>query len=132
PRGPLPPERAEDVARRVRAAGGVAVATGGCFDLIHVGHDELIRAAARLGDCLIVLVNSDRSVAGLKGPGLPVVGQEDRAAVLMAMADMDGVILFDEATPAATLRGLRSDVFLKGGDYLSPLSIPLPATVAEW
>ncbi len=125
-------EDAESVVRRVRAAGGVVVATGGCFDLIHVGHVELIRAAARLGDCLVVLLNSDRSVTDLKGPGRPVVGQEDRASVLRAMSDVDAVVVFDEPTPVETLRRLRPDVFVKGGDYHSPLSIPERATVAEW
>lgn len=125
-------EDAESVVRRVRSAGGVVVATGGCFDLIHVGHVELIRAAARLGDCLVVLLNSDRSVTDLKGPGRPVVGQEDRAAVLLAMSDVDAVVVFDESTPVETLRRLRPDVFVKGGDYHSPLSIPERATVAEW
>jgi D-beta-D-heptose 7-phosphate kinase/D-beta-D-heptose 1-phosphate adenosyltransferase len=106
-----------DVVAGVRARGGRVVATGGCFDLLHAGHVSLLREARRLGDCLIVCLNSDSSVAGLKGPGRPLVGQEDRAAVLGALAPVDAVIVFAERTPSALLERLRPDVWVKGGDY---------------
>ncbi len=120
------------LARRVRAAGGVVVATGGCFDLVHVGHVELLRAAARLGDCLLVCMNSDSSVAALKGPDRPVVRQQDRAAVLRAIGGVDDVIVFDEPTPVEALRRIRPHVFVKGGDYHTTVPLAETAALAEW
>lgn len=105
------------VADRVRARGGTVVATGGCFDLLHAGHVSVLRAARALGDCLIVLLNSDASMRRLKGADRPLVEQADRAAVLAALDPVDAVVVFDEDTPAAALERLRPDVFAKGGDY---------------
>ncbi|MEU5564090.1 PfkB family carbohydrate kinase [Micromonospora musae] len=101
----------------VRAAGGTVVATGGCFDLLHAGHVATLQAARKLGDCLIVCLNSDASVAGLKGPDRPVVAQGDRSRLLAALSCVDGVMIFDEPTPHAALTWLRPDVWVKGGDY---------------
>lgn len=106
-----------ETARAVRASGGRVVATGGCFDLLHAGHVAMLEAARALGDCLIVLLNSDASVRRLKGPDRPLVEQGDRAAVLSALRCVDAVELFDEDTPAEALRRLRPHVFTKGGDY---------------
>jgi len=105
------------LADRVRARGGTVVATGGCFDLLHAGHVSVLRAARALGDCLVVLLNSDASMRGLKGADRPLVEQADRAAVLAALDPVDAVVVFDEDTPAAALERLRPDVFAKGGDY---------------
>ncbi len=105
------------LADRVRARGGTVVATGGCFDLLHAGHVSVLRAARALGDCLIVLLNSDASMRRLKGADRPLVGQADRAAVLAALDPVDAVVVFDEDTPAAALERLRPHVFAKGGDY---------------
>ncbi|MEV4759307.1 PfkB family carbohydrate kinase [Micromonospora sp. NPDC049559] len=105
------------VLARVRAAGGTVVATGGCFDLLHAGHVATLEAARQLGDCLIVCLNSDESVAGLKGDGRPVVSQADRARLLAALGCVDAVLIFDESTPHAVLSWLRPDVWVKGGDY---------------
>jgi D-beta-D-heptose 7-phosphate kinase/D-beta-D-heptose 1-phosphate adenosyltransferase len=102
---------------RVRAGGGTVVATGGCFDLLHAGHVAMLQAARSLGDCLVVCLNSDRSVRRLKGEDRPLVGEDDRAAVLRSLACVDAVLLFDEDTPADALRRLRPDVFVKGADY---------------
>jgi D-beta-D-heptose 7-phosphate kinase / D-beta-D-heptose 1-phosphate adenosyltransferase len=102
---------------RVRAAGGVVVATGGCFDLLHAGHVSTLQAAREQGDCLIVCLNSDASVAGLKGPVRPLVPQADRARLLAALGCVDAVVIFDEPTPNAVLSWLRPDVWVKGGDY---------------
>ena len=93
------------------------VATGGCFDLLHAGHVACLQAARRLGDCLVVCLNSDASVRRLKGPGRPVLGEHDRAAVLAALACVDAVVVFDEATPEAVLSRLQPHIFAKGGDY---------------
>jgi rfaE bifunctional protein nucleotidyltransferase chain/domain/rfaE bifunctional protein kinase chain/domain len=116
---------------RVRAAGGVVVATGGCFDLLHAGHVELLRAARALGDCLVVCLNSDASVRRLKGAGRPIVGEADRAAVLESLAYVDAVEVFDEDTPAAVLRRLQPDVFVKGSDYAGR-ELEEAAVLGEW
>ncbi|PYC68462.1 D-beta-D-heptose 1-phosphate adenosyltransferase [Micromonospora arborensis] len=101
----------------VRAAGGTVVATGGCFDLVHAGHVATLQAARQLGDCLIVCVNSDASVAGLKGPDRPVLSEGDRSRLLAAMSCVDAVLIFDEPTPEAVLSWVRPDIWVKGGDY---------------
>ncbi|RSN62486.1 D-beta-D-heptose 1-phosphate adenosyltransferase [Amycolatopsis sp. WAC 04182] len=106
-----------DVAARVRAQGGRLVATGGCFDLLHPGHASLLRQARALGDALVVCLNSDSSVRGLKGPGRPIVTARDRARLLTELASVDAVVVFDEPDPAAVLDRLRPDVWVKGGDY---------------
>lgn len=94
------------------------VFTNGCFDLLHVGHISLLEQARRTGDRLIVAVNSDRSVRGLKGRRRPVVREQERAQVLAAMAAVDAVVIFDEATPLQLIETLRPDVLVKGCDYL--------------
>jgi rfaE bifunctional protein nucleotidyltransferase chain/domain/rfaE bifunctional protein kinase chain/domain len=93
------------------------IATGGCFDLLHAGHVSLLRNARRLGDCLVVCLNSDASVRDLKGPGRPLVPAADRARVLTALESVDAVLIFTEATPAELLERLRPDIWVKGGDY---------------
>lgn len=107
----------ERLADRLRADGGTLVATGGCFDIVHAGHVATLQAARRLGDRLVVLMNSDASVARLKGPGRPVVTAADRARVLEAFDCVDAVVVFDEDDPSAVLERLRPDVWAKGGDY---------------
>ncbi|ROP26886.1 PfkB family carbohydrate kinase [Pseudokineococcus lusitanus] len=117
---PAEPARAADVAgllARVRAAGGTVVATGGCFDVLHAGHVACLQAARRLGDALVVLVNSDASVRRLKGEGRPVQAQADRVRVLQALEAVDAVAVFDEDDPREALRVLQPDVWAKGGDY---------------
>lgn len=113
----------------VRAAGGTVVATGGCFDLLHVGHLATLRAARRLGDCLIVCLNSDDSVRGLKGPGRPLTPQADRRRLLEALDCVDAVVIFDEPTPEAVLTRLRPDIWVKGGDYSD---LPETGLVRHW
>lgn len=108
---------AAGLARSIRAGGGTVVATGGCFDLLHAGHVRTLNAARRLGDCLIVCMNSDSSVARLKGPDRPLVTEADRAAVLMALGCVDEVLIFDEDTPEAALELLHPHLWVKGGDY---------------
>jgi D-beta-D-heptose 7-phosphate kinase / D-beta-D-heptose 1-phosphate adenosyltransferase len=125
------PDDAFALAARVRGAGGTVVATGGCFDLLHAGHVRMLAAARALGDCLIVCLNSDASVARLKGPDRPLVGQEDRHAVLAGLACVDAVAVFEEDDPRAILRGLRPHLWAKGGDY-AVSDLPEAATLAEW
>lgn len=121
--GPAParlgPQATGELVARVRRGGGKVVATGGCFDLLHVGHLASLEAARRLGDCLVVCLNSDAGVAALKGPGRPVVSQADRGRLLAGLRCVDAVVVFDEPTPDAVLSWLRPDVWVKGGDYLN-------------
>jgi D-beta-D-heptose 7-phosphate kinase / D-beta-D-heptose 1-phosphate adenosyltransferase len=125
------PTSVPEVVAHVRARGGRVVATGGCFDLLHAGHVRTLEAARGLGDCLVVLLNSDASVRRLKGPGRPLVPQHDRAAVLSALACVDAVTIFGEDTPERALRELRPDVFAKGGDYAG-LELPEAGALREW
>lgn len=92
----------------------VVVFTNGVFDLFHAGHMSLLEAAASLGTRLIVGINSDESVARLKGPGRPIIRQEERAYILSQLAVVDEVIIFDEDTPCELLQELDPDILVKG------------------
>jgi rfaE bifunctional protein nucleotidyltransferase chain/domain len=120
-----------ELVARVRASGGTLVATGGCFDILHAGHVASLDAARRLGDALVVLVNSDESVRRLKGPGRPVVHAQDRVRVLQALSSVDAVAVFTEDDPRAALDQLRPDVWVKGGDYDTAL-MPEADLVRSW
>ena len=107
-------------------AGGApqrVVLANGCFDLLHVGHVRYLEDAASRGDLLVVAMNTDKSVARLKGAGRPVVTLADRAEVVAALACVGRVISFEEDTLEETLRCLRPDVHAKGTDYTAE-SIP--------
>jgi D-beta-D-heptose 7-phosphate kinase/D-beta-D-heptose 1-phosphate adenosyltransferase len=93
------------------------VFTNGVFDLLHVGHLDVLAAARAEGDALVVGVNSDASVRRLKGPERPVHGQGDRARLLAALECVDVVVIFAEDTPGELVRALQPDVIVKGGDY---------------
>lgn len=108
-------EQAIERVREHRTAGRSLVFTNGCFDLLHVGHVSYLEQARALGDVLIVAVNSDDSVRRLKGPTRPVIPAEQRAALLAALACVDHVLIFEEATPHALLEAIRPDVLVKGG-----------------
>jgi D-beta-D-heptose 7-phosphate kinase / D-beta-D-heptose 1-phosphate adenosyltransferase len=116
---------------RVRAAGGVVVATGGCFDLLHSGHVATLEAARALGDLLVVCLNSDDSVRRRKGPQRPLQRAEDRARVLSALRSVDAVVVFDEDTPIEALRRIRPQIWVKGGDY-SGIPLPEASVLSEW
>lgn len=103
--------------RSAQKAGRRVVFTNGCFDLLHPGHVRYLAAARATGDLLVVGVNSDRSVRGLKGPGRPVQGEEARAEVLAALASVDHVVIFDDPTPLALIESLLPDVLAKGADW---------------
>ena len=92
------------------------VFTNGCFDVLHRGHIEYLKASKALGTRLIVGLNSDTSVKKLK-PGRPINNQEDRKAVLLALRFVDQVEIFDEDTPLELIRYINPDVITKGGDY---------------
>jgi D-beta-D-heptose 7-phosphate kinase / D-beta-D-heptose 1-phosphate adenosyltransferase len=111
-----------------RARGRRIVFTNGCFDVLHRGHVGYLAQAKRLGDVLVVGLNSDGSVRRLKGPDRPVVPADDRAAVLAALSSVDYVVVFEEDTPADLIAVVRPDVYAKGGDY-RPESLPEAAVV---
>ena len=96
---------------------GSLVFTNGCFDILHRGHVEYLSLARRLGDALVVGLNTDRSVRANKGPGRPINAEEDRAVVLAALEAVDAVVLFDDDTPLHLIQALQPDVLVKGGDY---------------
>lgn len=105
------------VCKQVKQAGRKVVFTNGCFDILHRGHVDYLKRAKALGDVLVVGVNADASVRRLKGPDRPVVDQEDRAAVLAALAAVDYVSLFEEDTPFELIRVIVPDVLVKGADW---------------
>ncbi|MCD2261157.1 D-glycero-beta-D-manno-heptose 1-phosphate adenylyltransferase [Dietzia aurantiaca] len=116
---------------QTRRSGGVIVATGGCFDILHAGHAHYLRAARELGDLLVVLLNSDDSVRRLKGPARPVMPEVDRRHLLEALACVDAVVVFDEDDPRAALEVVRPDVWVKGGDYRAD-TLPEAPLVHSW
>jgi rfaE bifunctional protein nucleotidyltransferase chain/domain len=111
----------EELRREVaedRRAGRTIVFTNGCFDLLHPGHVRSLTDARRLGDRLVVGLNSDASVRQLgKGPGRPVLRQHERAEVVAALAVVDYVSIFDEDTPLELIRAVEPDVLVKGADW---------------
>ena len=101
-----------------RAKGERIVFTNGCFDLMHVGHVRYLQTARKLGDLLVVGVNTDVSVRALsKGAGRPVVPEAQRAEVVAALACVDYAVLFDEPDPGRLIAELQPDVLVKGGDW---------------
>ena len=110
----------EEATRQVqawKAKGHVVVFTNGCFDILHRGHVTYLEEAARLGDHLIVGLNSDASVKRLKGPSRPINGEQDRAFMLSALRCVDDVVIFGEDTPEELLSHIKPDILVKGGDY---------------
>ena len=101
-----------------RRHGARIVFTNGCFDLMHVGHTRYLEAARRLGDVLVVGLNTDASARSLgKGPGRPFMPEQERAEVLAALASVDYVVLFDEPDPRSLIEAVQPDVLVKGGDW---------------
>jgi D-beta-D-heptose 7-phosphate kinase / D-beta-D-heptose 1-phosphate adenosyltransferase len=109
--------RAQEKVRELRRGGGKVVFTNGCFDVLHQGHAYLLQFARARGDFLILALNTDDSVRRQKGPGRPVVSEDNRAYMLSLYPFVDIVILFDEDTPLALIEALKPDILVKGGDY---------------
>jgi rfaE bifunctional protein nucleotidyltransferase chain/domain len=109
-------ELVEAVARD-RAAGLTVAFANGCFDLLHVGHVRYLQGAAAEADRLVVAVNTDRSVAGIKGPGRPILNSAERAELVDALRGVDYVVLFDDPDVSRLLLLLKPDVHCKGTDY---------------
>ncbi|MGB8370045.1 MAG: adenylyltransferase/cytidyltransferase family protein [Limisphaerales bacterium] len=101
----------------LRASGRKLVVTNGCFDILHLGHVIYLESARNFGDALLVGVNGDEATRQLKGPGRPVNAASDRAAVLAALASVDGVCIFPEKAATKFLSAARPDIYVKGGDY---------------
>ena len=110
-------QQALAAAARLRAQGKRVVLTNGCFDLLHAGHVAYLEQARALGDMLVVGLNSDQSVRALKGEGRPINSLADRARVLGALACVDLVVPFGEATALALIQALHPEIYVKGGDY---------------
>ena len=103
--------------QRLRQSGKRIVMTNGCFDLLHPGHVASLEAARKQGDCLLVAVNSDRSVREIKGPGRPVIDEQGRTEMLAALACVDYVVVFDEASVAGLVDRVQPDVLVKADQY---------------
>ena len=110
-------EQAARLARQVQQRGGTVVFTNGVFDLLHPGHVRYLQDARRLGDLLIVAINSDRSVRANKGETRPIVPQDERVELLRSLAAVDVVVVFDEETPHAIISRIQPDVLVKGADW---------------
>lgn len=113
-----------------RRAGKRVVLANGCFDLLHAGHVRYLEGAKREGDLLVVAVNSDASVAALKGPGRPILPQQARAEVVAALRAVDYVVIFDEVSVETLIEALRPAVHAKGTDYTAE-TVPERATAAR-
>jgi len=114
-----------------RQSGQTVVFTNGCFDILHAGHVRYLNEAKKLGDVLVIGLNSDESVRMLKGEGRPVNPAADRAEVLAGLRAVDHVVVFSEATAEELVRALQPDIYVKGGDY-SLDRLPEAAIVAAY
>ena len=106
-----------EIINRIKAERKKIVFTNGCFDLLHVGHIRYLAQAKKLGDFLIIGLNSDSSVKELKGVDRPINSFEDRATLLSAIESVDLVIMFEEQTPENLIKDIVPDILVKGGDY---------------
>lgn len=107
----------KEIVKRLKEAKKAIVFTNGCFDILHKGHVYYLRESAKLGDVLIVGLNSDSSVKLIKGASRPINDEESRAEVLSALRFVDYVVLFDEETPYNLINDIKPTVLVKGGDY---------------
>ncbi|HEV8344699.1 MAG TPA: D-glycero-beta-D-manno-heptose 1-phosphate adenylyltransferase [Candidatus Binatia bacterium] len=105
------------IVEKARAEGKKVVFTNGCFDLLHRGHLHLLREAEKLGDLLVVALNSDISVKSIKDPSRPILPEDERAELISALEMVDYVTVFDESDPYNVIKELKPDVLAKGGDW---------------
>jgi rfaE bifunctional protein nucleotidyltransferase chain/domain len=116
---------------RLKREGKKVVFTNGCFDILHAGHTRYLREAKKLGDALILALNSDSSVRSIKGPMRPIVPEAERAEVVASLDSVDYVTVFDEMTPLELIEFLQPDVIVKGGDWAEK-DIVGAETVRKW
>ena len=114
-----------------KEAGSTIVFTNGCFDIIHRGHIELLSAAKKKGDRLVVGLNGDQSVKRLKGNDRPLQSVEDRAMILDAIESVDMVVGFEEDTPAGIILHFLPDILVKGGDYNTDTIVGADTVIAN-
>lgn len=114
-----------------QAAGKTVVFANGCFDLLHVGHIRYLEAARALGDVLVLGLNGDKSVRQLKGPGRPLMNEQERAEILAALGCVDYLVIFDEPTAKKVLETLKPNIHAKGTDYTRE-SVPERETVLSY
>lgn len=116
--GPLYP-RSEllEARRKWRESGKIVVFTNGCYDILHPGHIRLLEQARSLGDLLVLGLNTDGSVARMKGPARPLISETERAELAGSLAAVDAVTLFDEDTPRELIAALLPDILVKGADW---------------
>lgn len=101
----------------LKKEGKKIVFTNGCFDLLHIGHVRCFQDSKKLGDVLIVAINSDRSVRSIKSPTRPIIPQDERAEIMSALKSVDYVIIFDQHDPLQIITSIRPDILVKGGDW---------------
>ena len=111
------------IIEELKAQGKRIIFTNGCFDLLHIGHVRYLEEAKSLGDILVVGVNSDHSVRGLKGPNRPILPEEERAEILSGLGCVDYVTIFDEPTPLNLISLLLPHVLVKGGDWTKEATV---------
>jgi rfaE bifunctional protein nucleotidyltransferase chain/domain len=110
-------EKLKEEVDRLKTQGMKIVFTNGCFDILHVGHVRYLREARKLGDVLILALNSDSSVRAIKGEKRPIVPEAERAEMLVSLRSVDYVTLFQEETPLELIELLKPDTIVKGGDW---------------
>ena len=111
------PEDLSRICEELRAQGKRIVWTNGCFDILHTGHITYLQRSARVGDILVLGINSDRSVRANKGPERPINDERERSIILSALACVDYIVVFDDDSPIELVKTLKPDVYAKGGDY---------------
>lgn len=110
-------EHLKEQLQKLRQEGKAIVFTNGCFDILHVGHVRYLREAKKLGDVLVLALNSDASVRTIKGEKRPLVPEEERADIMASLACIDYVVIFSEPTPQELIEYLQPDILVKGGDW---------------
>jgi D-beta-D-heptose 7-phosphate kinase/D-beta-D-heptose 1-phosphate adenosyltransferase len=106
-----------NIISEIKADGRKVIFTNGCFDILHVGHVRYLQAARSLGDCLVIAINSDKSVRGLKGEKRPIVPQNERAELLAALECVDYLTIFEEPDPLNAIKSIKPSSLVKGGDW---------------
>lgn len=110
-------KKLKEIIKKLKKEGKKIVFTNGCFDLIHKGHIYLLKEAKKLGDVLIVGLNSDSSIKKIKGKGRPILKEKERSFIIDNIKGVDYVVIFNEKTPFKLIKEIKPDILVKGGDY---------------